>query len=184
MRRALLASMVMLAALATARCATMGPPIPLYGSAADFERLTGSWWGDYQAFDGNHGTIAFTLTAGATEARGSVVMVGDGAATPYRPYQWPLGGDMMRPNQMSRVLTIRFASIEDGRIEGQLDPYWEPRLDSMARTTFWGNFEVDTIEGTFSTTYSNRGADLEGHWRVRRQRGGSPMRRLHIEEMP
>jgi hypothetical protein len=169
MRRVLFALILVLGTLTAARCATMTPPIPLYGSSADFERLSGSWWGDYQSADGRHGTIAFALAAGASEAHGSVVMIGEGSPAPYRPYR-PLGGDAIPAGSLSRVLTIRFASIDDGRIEGQLDPYWDPRLESMASTTFWGRFEIDTIDGTFSTTYSNRGADLEGQWRVRRHR--------------
>jgi len=68
-------------------CAYNPPPVPVFGTRADWEILAGNWRGGYTATSpGRSGVIEFKLSAGDEQAFGDVVMIAEHARVPYRPY--------------------------------------------------------------------------------------------------
>jgi len=154
-------------------CSYVSPPIRLSGRPGDLEALAGKWTGSYQGegLQGRSGTITFTLMAGEGHAHGDVLMTPSGYRQAYQRYErhelTPSGREMPLP---SESLTIQFVQIDDGRIMGRLEAYWDPDRDSQAYTTFVGSMHGDTIDGTFYSTYSRPSADSSGRWKVKRNR--------------
>ena len=171
MRHFTFASLALLAALSA--CSYVPPPIRVYGTPGDVERLAGRWAGEYRG-EPSHprsGSIAFTLRAGTHEAAGDVLMAPQGA-TPYERYY---EDDELRRGEEGRaapvhVLSIRFADVDGGLISGRLDNFWDPDHKTSAYSIFSGRLTDDVIEGTFTTIYMNGDANTRGHWRVRRDR--------------
>ena len=171
MRRLRLTVIVWLAALAA--CSYGQPPIRVYGSPTDLERLAGQWSGEYRG-DPDHprrGSIAFTLKSGTHEAVGDVLMTPQGAS----PYERYYGDDEGRRGTDARtapvqVLGIRFVDVDGGRVSGRLDNFWDPDHRTSAYSIFTGRLADDVLEGRFTTIYSNGDQTSTGSWKVRRVR--------------
>lgn len=170
MTRTLMAMLI----VAATGCASAAPPFRIYGSAGDLEQLAGRWNGEYigNLEQGRRGSISFDLAAGSNYARGTVLMTPQGATRPYGRFE-PGRPDLDRPVSPERpsdtLLTISFAWVTRGQVEGVLDPYWDPDRATTASTTFLGLAERDRIAGTFVTRYANRAPDTSGTWSVTRR---------------
>jgi hypothetical protein len=159
---------VVVAALASA-CAVQQSPVPIQGSPASIQRLVGTWVGEYQsAASGRSGSITFSLAANADTAFGDVVMLPRGMNTPLLPAQTGLddSGRQMR----SAVLTIRFVTVRDDRVEGTLAPYRDPECGCLLLTRFEGTLTGDRITGTYVSHHVEGGANVKGTWEVSRKR--------------
>lgn len=157
--------------MGAAACAT-APPIPVNASPAEIESLAGEWDGTYSSQDtGRSGSIWFKLISGEDHAHGDVLMIARGRMEPYYRYppddRWR-GAE--RPD-MSRALTIRFAHLSRGLLDGQLDPYWDPDCSCQAVTVFRGRLSGDTLKGTFDTRLGF-GRVATGRWVADRRRSG------------
>lgn len=157
-----------------AGCQTTQPPIRVYGSGVDIERLAGRWVGDYRGEPGHPrgGSIAFSLSAATHEAAGDVLMTPENAS----PYERYYGDDESRRGVEARVapvqvLTIRFADIGRQTVSGRLDNFWDPDRRTGAYSVFTGRVGDDVIEGTYVTVYLNGDPNTTGRWKVRRVRG-------------
>jgi hypothetical protein len=164
--------MIALFVLASA-CSYAPPPIRVYGTPTDLERLAGQWVGEYRGEQGHRrsGSIAFTLAAGTHEAAGDVLMTPEGAS----PYERYYGDDESRRGAEARVaptqvLTIRFADVEGGFVSGRLDNFWDPDRRTSAHAIFAGRLADDVLEGTFTTIYASGEPPSRGRWKVRRVR--------------
>jgi hypothetical protein len=161
-------SLIALVVLTTgAACASAIPPVRLYGSPADLERLVGRWSGEYAGGRAGtrQGSIFFELAAGEDHAHGDVLMIPDDADHPFGPER---GGSIAGDHRAAQYLSIRFVETEDGTIRGTLDPYWDPDRRCQASSTFRGRAVGDTVHGTFVTTYRDGTVDTTGTWSVRR----------------
>jgi hypothetical protein len=159
-----LLGVVMLAA----GCAYNPPVVPLEARPAEIEKLAGSWNGAYDGdTSGRSGSIEFSLVAGEDHAHGDVLMIPSHSQRPYRSWR---DGEPFREAEMSEVLTIRFVTVENGEITGELDPYRDPECDCRALTRFQGRLRGNVIEGTFTTSTTRAGGLAHGTWKVRRQR--------------
>jgi hypothetical protein len=156
------------AAFLLAACATNQPTVPLVGRAADVAALAGDWAGEYSSVEsGRSGSISFTLRAAADSAFGDVVMIPVGWGRPLVPWRGestPQGAG--RP--MTEVLTINFVRVEQGRVNGTLAPYADPRTGERLLTTFNGQISGNTIEGTYTTRLPS-GETQTGRWTVQRK---------------
>lgn len=169
------AALVLLSIVAgTAACAGNPAPVPVYATRADWETLSGRWSGSYStSTPRRHGVIEFTLSAGDEQASGDVVLIADGARTPYRPY--PPGDPRLAPveAQYTQLLTIKFVRAENGLISGTIGSYWDPDRSCQATATFLGAAESSKIYGTFTSTCEDGVRRLHGTWRVARQPAAS-----------
>ena len=158
----------------TMGCAWHAAPVPVFGTPADLERLSGEWRGSYFG-DHNHqrnGTVVFKLRADADGAAGDVIMTKEGLDRPYQHSPYETGTPP--PARPQRELSIRFVHTEDGVVIGELDPYWDPDRKSAALTTFRGRLiDEHTITGTFTTRYATGTASTGGTWKVARRTAGS-----------
>jgi hypothetical protein len=164
--------------LGAAACAT-APAIPVNASPADIESLSGEWAGTYSSHDTRRsGSIWFKLIAGDDHAHGDVVMIPVGRLEQY--YRYPPDNrwrDVEHPD-VSPVLTIRFAHLTGGLLNGQLDPYWDPDCKCQAVTVFRGRLSGDTLKGTFDTRLGF-GRVATGRWVADRRRSAQPEERRH-----
>jgi hypothetical protein len=160
-------TMVLTAAL-LAGCATSRSTVPVIAAPGDLSTLAGEWEGEYTGAEGSRtGFISFALAAGRDTAEGEVVMLPPG-----------LDPALVMPERMvatapeprrAEVLTIRFVSIADGRIVGELGPYRDPQCGCALQTRFSGTLMDDgTIEGTFVTTGGIHHPLGSGRWKVER----------------
>lgn len=137
------------------------PAVPVGG--ADTSALVGKWVGDYSSSEtGRSGSIVLEFKSGGKVARGDILMQPKGYSASA-----PQGADPLKT--MPQVLQISFVNVEGGAVKGTIDPYTDPACDCLVDTTFVGKITADTIEGTFSTTPSGRGAPTAGRWKVTRQ---------------
>jgi hypothetical protein len=145
------------------------PPVNLDATPADFEMLVGEWEGEYVSpAVGRTGTIQFKLLAGATEARGDVLMFPAASTEPYYPVpQREHGAGDLAPR--FEVLTIQFVRAERGEITGLLDRYWDPDRKCPALTRFRGRLAGTVIEGTFTTSWECDFPQVAGQWKVTRK---------------
>jgi hypothetical protein len=146
-------------------CASTPAAVPVEGAPAELSALAGGWEGEYSsAATGRLGSVVFKLVAGEDHAHGDVLMIPRGSDDPYRPRS---GGEGPAPAAASQLLTIRFVRVEEGKVSGTLDPYWDPDCNCEVTTTFVGTVRGDTIEGTFS---SERNAGrVFGTWKATRK---------------
>jgi hypothetical protein len=150
-------------------CNTAQNPVDLYGDKVDLNLLEGEWNGDYFSKDsGRSGTIAFTLTAEGNEAVGDVLMVPGSSREPYHPvgFREKAEVDPLFPE----LLTIKFVEIMDGKVRGELTPYWDPEMQRRLNTTFEGVLKGDTIEGTFESRIEQSPIYFYGQWKVYRKK--------------
>jgi len=164
-------ALIVLAASAAGRCASIPPPIRLDANAAAREALTGSWAGEYvgDEVDARRGTIAFRIYANDNDAYGEVRMRPNGSREASARVQAanPTSGKVAL--QPKEILTIRVIRARDGHITGELDRYWDPDRECRAKTTFEGTLSGNSISGTFETVYDAPIARTLGRWRVVRQ---------------
>jgi len=155
--------------LLVAACAASNQPsVPLVGRSADVAALAGEWSGEYSSTEsGRSGSISFTLRSAADSAFGDVVMIPVGFGRPLAPWR---GGDtpaaMQRP--ATEVLTINFVRVDQGRVNGTLAPYADPRTGERLSTTFTGQLSGNKIEGTYTTRMPS-GETQTGRWSVQRK---------------
>jgi hypothetical protein len=69
----------------------------------------------------------------------------------------------------SRLLAITFVRVEDGFVQGRLEPYRDPECGCRLDTTFVGTRSGDVIEGTFTSLHMDTGVVRRGVWRVVRR---------------
>ncbi|HWC72354.1 MAG TPA: hypothetical protein VG454_00355 [Gemmatimonadales bacterium] len=154
-------------------CGASQPHVPLVGPAADLSSLIGEWSGAYSSAEsGRAGSITFTLRSAGDSAFGDVVMVPNATGVPLTPWRSPENptAQPSGANQApaSKVLTIRFVRVEQGKVSGTLDPYADPQTGSRLLTTFSGELKGDSISGSYTTRLAS-GATQTGHWSVERR---------------
>jgi hypothetical protein len=163
-RRAVLA-----AALLALGCAYHPPPVRMEASPAELAKMAGHWTGGYTGWRWGGGSIVFTLVPGEDHAHGDVLMTPRGALRPYRPWRDPARtGVPGRLDDTPLILGIAFVHVEDGEVEGALDPYFDPECECRALTRFRGRLRGDVIEGTYVTVNDRDDSGMHGTWRVRR----------------
>ncbi len=155
------------AVLVLAGCAANQPSVPLVGRSADVAALAGEWTGEYSSSEsGRSGSISFTLRAAADSAFGDVVMIPVGWGRPLAPWRGETPTPAQRP--MAEVLTINFVRVEQGRVNGTLAPYADPRTGERLLTTFVGALSGNTITGTYTTRLPS-GETQMGRWTAQRK---------------
>ena len=159
-------AIVLATVLASAACAARLPSIRLEGTPDDLAQLVGNWSGEYISDTALHrgGSIVFRLQAGDERAFGDVLMTRQGARHAYEPYDPEHG--IVRSLGASQSLAIRFVKARDGRLTGELDPYWDFDRECEARTVFHGSIRGSVIQGTYETTFRGTHQRSEGKWRV------------------
>src|SRR5689334_7528685 len=113
LRTSLWAGLIGAAVVFNDSCASLGPPVHIYGEPQNVERLAGDWWGEYIG-NWDHrrqGSISFKLVAGDQQAHGDVLMTPEGRNQPYGP-TYPDDYAWRQYPPPSRVLTIRFVAID------------------------------------------------------------------------
>lgn len=133
MIRALILALV-LAAAAQAQ----DPTVYVEGFEDDRHRLEGVWEGGYECEDtGRHGTLTFTLGAGASYAIARLEMIP--RATPEAPNPEPI------------VLALHIVEVDSATVRGALAPYNDPEWDLGLETHFVGTLADGRIDGTFES---------------------------------
>jgi len=150
-----------------AGCGFVMRPVRFEAGAADWQRLTGRWRGEYTFTDRDrHGLIEFRLQASTHEASGDVLMIPDrfswpaGIPDPKRPYP--------PPNTEAHLLAIRFVTADGGRIRGSMEPYWDPDRLCRASASFLSSADGDVVAGTLVSTCEDGVREWRGRWRVER----------------
>jgi hypothetical protein len=146
-------------------CASTPAAVPVEGTQAEISALAGHWEGEYASqATGRLGSIVFDLTAGEDHAHGDVLMIPRGSNEPFRPRS---GGGDPPPAGATQLLAVRFIHAEGGKVNGTLDPYWDPDCSCEVTTTFMGTVRGDTIEGTF--TSERVAGRVFGTWKATRK---------------
>lgn len=152
----------------TLGCQGVQPPVPVAG---DLMMLAGRWEGEYGGREsGRHGSIIFTLAAGADTAYGDVLMT---------PREWEVPPDSrpgkpdipLRPQgQSPQAIPIAFVRAADRTVEGQLGAYRDPECGCQLVTTFTGRLvSPNHFEGTFVSLHFEMGKETRGWWRATRR---------------
>ena len=143
-------------------------PVNLFGEKLDMELLEGEWEGDYFSKDtGRSGRIQFTLVAEKEKAFGDVLMIPRGSREPYHPIGY---ADSVEVDpKLPELLTINFVEIMNGKVKGELTPYWDPEMQRRMYTTFEGVLRGDTIQGTFESRMEQSPIYFYGQWKVTRK---------------
>ncbi len=155
--------------LVLAACAANQAPVPVVGHSDDVATLAGDWVGDYSSTEsGRSGSISFTLRATDDSAFGEVVMVPVGWGRPLTPWRGESTPANAQQRPITEVLTINFVRIEQGRVNGTLAPYADPRSGERLFTTFVGDLNGNAITGTYTTRLPS-GETQSGRWSVQRK---------------
>jgi hypothetical protein len=133
--------------------------------------LVGEWRGDYVANDpsGTHGTLAFALAAGNSDAHGTLTINAAGADRAferYRSEQIVFSTEDATPGP--DLPAIQFVRLEGSTVSGTVDAFVDPACQCSAIMTLSGKLQGDTIAGTFRATYNAQRPDLTGKWMVKR----------------
>ena len=166
-------ALVPFAALLTA-CSASRAHVPMVGAAGDVSALAGNWVGEYSSSEsGRSGSISFSLKSATDSAVGDVVMIPNGLGSPLSPWQPDNTVNAANPAPgtqapASKVLTIRFVSVQSGQVSGTLDPYADPQTGARLVTTFTGQLKGNTITGTYTTQLGSGGTQA-GRWTVERR---------------
>ena len=150
-------------------CGTITPaaPVPLEGSRAALDSLSGDWKGAYQGSGASrHGVLRFSLRPGADTAYGEVEIT---FARTLRLYGDP--PDESLPRSPSYVIDIELVRIDAGGIRGALEPYWDPDCECWTLTVFEGRLiRPGRVEGTFTSRPAPDGpVQLSGRWEAQRR---------------
>ena len=150
-------------------CQSSQRPVNVYGQSVDLILLQGEWKGDYSSKDtGRSGTIEFILSADKDKAYGDVMMIPRGSGEPYHPVGYR---DKVKVDpQFPELQSIRFVEILNGKIRGELAPYWDPEMQRQMYTFFEGELEGDTIQGTFESRIDQSPIYFYGQWKVYRKK--------------
>ena len=144
-------------------------PVYLYGEKVDLELLEGEWEGDYFSKDtGSSGTIEFTLKGDEQKAYGDVLMIPSSSKEPYRPIAYKDKAEV--DPQFPELLTISFVEVMEGKVKGELTPYWDPEMQRRMNTIFEGIVKGDTIQGTFESRMEQSPIYFYGEWKVSRKK--------------
>jgi hypothetical protein len=161
----LLISIATAAALVAPACSSNpnpAPPVEVGGSKSGIDALSGKWVGEYSSeATGRSGSITFEFKSG--KGRGDVLMVPKGGFAPA-----PAGADPTKT--MPQILQITFVNAAGGVLTGTMDPYTDPSCSCEVQTTFVGEVQGDTIQGTFTTTPSGAAPITTGRWKMTRQK--------------
>lgn len=164
------ALMICAAAAAMPGCAPRSLPVPVLGSVEELAAVCGEWHGEYRDDASSRaGSIRFSLEAGTDTAFGDVVMHPAGRDQPFTPE-----ADRYRDaerRESSRRLIISFVQIAEGRVQGELEPYFDPECDCTVVTVFVGALSGDMLEGTYESSIGGRGIRRTGTWRAVRTCG-------------
>jgi len=167
-RPPLAAALLLAAALAAPACSSSSssnpaPTVAVGGGKSDVSALSGKWVGEYSSeATGRAGSITFEFKSGKV-GRGDVLMVPKGGFAPA-----PAGSDPTK--SMPQVLMINFVNAEGGVLTGTMDPYTDPTCNCEVQTTFVGEMQGDTIQGTFTTTPNGAAPITTGRWKMTRQK--------------
>jgi hypothetical protein len=167
-RLPLAAALLLVAALAAPACSSSSssnpaPTVAVGGGKSDVSALSGKWVGEYSSeATGRSGSITFEFKSGKV-GRGDVLMVPKGGFAPA-----PAGSDPTK--SMPQVLMINFVNAEGGVLTGTMDPYTDPTCNCEVQTTFVGEMQGDTIQGTFTTTPNGAAPITTGRWKMTRQK--------------
>lgn len=156
-------------AAATAGCSFALRPVVMNATAADWAALDGEWRGEYRMDGrGRRGLITFRLKAETHQAAGDVLMIPDRFSLPYGPRPVRREDAREHAKTASQLLSIRFVSAEDGRIQGTMDPYWDPDRSCQAWASFVGSVDGTIIAGRLISVCEDGTRTLAGRWRVTR----------------
>jgi hypothetical protein len=143
--------------------------VNLFGEKLDMKKLEGEWVGDYFSKDtGRSGRIEFTLIAEEEKAYGDVLMIPRGSGEPYRPVGYTERVEV--DPKFPQLLTISFVEVMDGKVKGELTPYWDPEMQRRMYTAFEGVLHGDTISGTFESRMEQSPIYFYGQWEVTRKK--------------
>jgi hypothetical protein len=162
---------ILLGAIVVAGCAYNPPPIPVIApEPQNLVTLEGDWTGDFEALSNERaGTIAFKLGPGADTAFGEVVMIPRNYAAQRMASDIP----GTRPSAMPVLpvgLSVSFVRLSGGYLAGELEPYVDPDIGCLVRTTFTGSFRnAATLAGEYVTKDENGYVLHRGQWLVRKQ---------------
>jgi hypothetical protein len=160
---------MILAVFLLSGCNRSQNPVYLYGEKVDLELLEGEWEGDYFSKDtGRSGTIEFTLKGDEQKAYGNVLMIPSGSKEPYRPIGYKDKAEV--DPHFPELLTISFVEVMDGKVKGELTPYWDPEMQRRMNTIFEGIVKGDTIQGTFESRMEQSPIYFYGEWKVSRKK--------------
>lgn len=168
-RRATLGGVASLVIALGGGCGVQGPggPVPVEGSRAAVDSLSGDWEGTYRASGASrHGILRFSLRPGADTAQGEVEIT---FARAQRLYGDP--PEEALPRTPCRVLDIALVRMDGGAVRGTLAPYWDPDCGCQTVAVFEGRLAAgNRVEGTFT---SHRAPDgpvlLSGRWVAERR---------------
>ena len=160
------------AALVLTACVS-APPVAVRGTPSALASLAGEWDGTYSSrATGRSGTIWFKLIDGEDHAHGDVLMTPAGGSRAYDrrgPEPYPYGNPSYAQRRgPDTPLTIRFVRAADGRVDGVLDPYWDPACDCWVLTAFRGELLDGRVAGTFVSRFGESIAT--GRWDATRRR--------------
>jgi len=149
LKRILVATTLLLATSPAAvliGCGGSQKDVEMKGPESEISKVAGDWEGTYEGKEsGRSGTAKFSLQLGRHTADGVIYMGGD---TP---------------------LKIQFVDVENGQIQGTIEPYTDPNCSCLVETSFLGTLEGDTISGMFSTKIGATGQIQTGTWSVTRK---------------
>jgi len=166
-----------LAAACSPGCGFAMRPVALDATPADWESLSGEWRGHYTITGHDrHGLITFHLQAAEHQAAGDVLMIPERLGQPYGPVSPKDAPGRLLPGTQPQLLSIRFVGAERGMIRGSMDPYWDPDRECLARASFLGSVDGDTIAGSLLSVCEDGVRTLTGRWRVDRRRFGGASR--------
>lgn len=145
-------------------CRILAPaaPVPVEGSRAALDSLSGDWEGSYRGSGGSrHGVLRFSLRPGADTAYGEVEIT---FARSLRLY----GDDPEEalPRGPCTVIDIALVRLDAGAVRGTLEPYWDPDCECRTLTVFEGRLiQPGRVEGTFTSRPAPDGpVQLSGRW--------------------
>jgi hypothetical protein len=168
-RRATLGSVACLVIALGGGCGVQAPggPVPVEGSRAAVDSLSGEWEGTYRASGASrHGILRFSLRPGADTAHGEVEIT---FARSQRLYGDPPEESL--PRTPCRVLDIALVRMDRGTVRGTLAPYWDPDCGCQSVAVFEGRLTArDQVEGSFTSRRAPDGPVLlSGLWIAERR---------------
>ena len=157
--------MVCAGVLGVSACASRSLPVPVLGSVEELAAVCGEWEGEYRdASSTRAGSIGFSLEAGSDTALADVLMMSTGRDRPFMPQVDRYRDDQRR--ESPRRLTISFVRIDQSRVQGRLEPYYDPECDCTVETVFVGKLSDKVLEGTYKSYLGERGTQRTGQWRA------------------
>ena len=163
-----------LSATISCRMPHSGEPVPVAGDREAASRMAGEWSGRYWSKDtGRRGSIRFTMPERADTGYGEVEMTFSPALKMAQAASCP--DKLIRPSEDQldpepcTFLNIRVVEVEDDRVRGTLDSYWDPDCNCQAQTIFEGKISGNRITGTYVTRRGSTERRLVGgDWQVDR----------------